>query len=336
MADFYNPISTQNASGFINTERSISALAIDLSALGITAANSNTVAKLVYITSGQSDPAFIAYNEPVMSFPAGLTVSSQPLIYQPSAPLASPILIQLRDGSNNAVQESNVLVQVTIESGNGTLSGTLSALTDANGVATFNDLRIAGNGNHVLRFNSDGIDFTVSQPVVETTILPLKWKAFTGYYKEGKNILKWTTEDEAGNGEFIIERSRDGKNFREVGRVIAKEKSLNNYQFSDPFFSLEKVYYRIAAKDASGKLIYSKILSIEQGLQKFKLFPNPAVNGRFMLSLPSPKLVKIYNAAGLILFQKSLSAGSHQVDVTRFGRGSYVVDLEGERGIVVY
>ena len=114
-----------------------------------------------------------------MSFPAGLTVSSQPLIYQPSAPLASPILVQLRDGSNNAVQESNVLVQVTIESGNGTLLGTLNALTDANGLATFNNLRIAGNGDHVLRFNSDGIDFTVSQPVVETTILPVKWKSFT-------------------------------------------------------------------------------------------------------------------------------------------------------------
>ncbi len=336
MADFYNPNSTQNSSGFINTERAISALAIDLSALGITAANSNTVAKLVYITSGQSDPAFIAYNEPAMSFPAGLSVSSQPLIYQPSAPLASPILVQLRDGSNNAVQESNVLVQVTIESGNGTLLGTLNALTDMNGVANFNNLRIAGNGDHVLRFNSDGIDFTVSQPVVETTILPVKWKSFTAYNKDGNNVLKWTTEDEAGSGEYIVERSKDANNFREVGRVSAKGNVINHYQWSDPFSSMEKVYYRIAAKDASGKLIYSKIVLIEPALQKFKLFPNPAVNGRFMVSLPASKLVKIYNAAGFIIFQKSLSAGAHQVDLTRFGRGSYVVDVEGDKGIVVY
>lgn len=336
MADFYNPNSTQNSSGFINTERAISALAIDLSALGITAANSNTVAKLVYITSGQSDPAFIAYNEPAMSFPAGLTVSSQPLIYQPSAPLASPILVQLKDGSNNAVQESNVLVQVTIESGNGTLLGTLSALTDANGVATFSNLRIAGNGDHVLRFNSDGIDFTVSQPVVETTILPVKWKSFTASNNNGNNVLKWITEEEAGSGEFIVERSRDGNNFREVGRVTAKGNSVNSYQWNENSSEPGKVYYRIAAKDRSGKLTYSKIVSIEPGLQKFKLFPNPAVSGRFMVSLSAPKLVRIYNTAGLILLQKSLSAGSHQVDVTRFGRGSYVVDVEGERGVVVY
>lgn len=119
----------------------------------------------------------------------------------------------------------------------------------------------------------------------------------------------WTTEDEAGRGEYIVERSKDGNNFGEVGRVTAKGKSINQYQFSDPFFSLEKVYYRIAAKDAAGKLTYSKIVSIEPGLQKFKLFPNPAVNGRFMVSLPAPKLIKVYNSAGLMLLQKTLPAG---------------------------
>jgi hypothetical protein len=339
MADFYNPNSTQSSSGFINTERSISALAIDLSALGITAANSSTVAKLVYITSGQSDPAFIAYNEPAMSFPAGLTVSSQPLIYQPSAPLASPILVQLRDGSNNAVQESNVLVQVTIESGNGTLLGTLTALTDANGVATFNNLRIAGNGDHVLRFNSDGIDFTVSQPVVETTILPLKWKEFLASKTQAGNLLSWIVEDEKGYDEFIVQRSEDGISFKETGKVKTfgtSVNSINRYQYLDAAFSLKKIYYRIATKDASQKINYSKVISVDPAVQKTKLFPNPTADGRFMISLNSSKTVRIYSSAGVIIFQRSLPGGSHQLDVSRYGKGVYVVDIEGEQRMLVY
>ncbi|MGZ5247313.1 MAG: T9SS type A sorting domain-containing protein [Flavitalea sp.] len=336
IADFYNPNSTQNASGFINTERSISVLAIDLSALGITPGNSNSVRKLVYITSGQSDPAFIAYNEPAMSFPAGLTVSSQPLIYQPSAPLASPIIIQLRDASNNAILESNVLVQVTVESGNGTLLGTLSALTDANGVASFNNLRITGNGNHVLRFASDGIDFTVSQPIVETTILPMRWKEFSATKKEGSTLLNWSTEDESGYREFIIQRSEDGINFSGIDKVEAKKGRINQYQWADHKSISQRTYYRLAAVDAAGKLNYSRIVSTGKDDQNFRVYPNPTVNGRFTINLSEQKNVKIYSSAGVLIFQKKLPAGSNQVDVSRFGKGYYLVDVEGKNGIVVY
>src|SRR5207247_5692601 len=57
---------------------------------------------------------------------------------------SSDLVIQLQDGSGNPVGQANVAVGVKIQSGGGTLGGTTSATTGANGQAVFNNLSIAG------------------------------------------------------------------------------------------------------------------------------------------------------------------------------------------------
>lgn len=52
--------------------------------------------------------------------------------------------LQLRDANDNLVLQANVAVTAEITSGAGTLAGDLTVETDANGVATFTDLRIDG------------------------------------------------------------------------------------------------------------------------------------------------------------------------------------------------
>jgi hypothetical protein len=52
--------------------------------------------------------------------------------------------LQLRDANNNLVLQADVAVTAAIASGAGTLAGDLTVETDANGVATFTDLRIDG------------------------------------------------------------------------------------------------------------------------------------------------------------------------------------------------
>ena len=52
--------------------------------------------------------------------------------------------LQLRDANDNLVLQADVAVTATIASGAGTLAGDLTVETDANGVASFTDLRIDG------------------------------------------------------------------------------------------------------------------------------------------------------------------------------------------------
>src|SRR5215831_946805 len=89
--------------------------------------------------SGSVAPSTIA--------PTRLSMMMQPSpSAQSGARFAQQPLIQLRDASDLPVNESGVVVTASIASGGGTLGGTLTATTDASGVAGFKDLSIAGAG----------------------------------------------------------------------------------------------------------------------------------------------------------------------------------------------
>src|ERR1041384_3223404 len=59
-------------------------------------------------------------------------------------PLSEGPVIQLLDAGGNAAQQAGVPVTVSIGSGGGTLGGTLTRTTDANGRASFGELVISG------------------------------------------------------------------------------------------------------------------------------------------------------------------------------------------------
>jgi galactose oxidase len=72
--------------------------------------------------------------------------------------------VVVRDASNVAV--AGVVVTASIASGPGTLQGTATATTAANGLATFTDLGIAGTGQHTLRFTTGSVAATSSSITV--------------------------------------------------------------------------------------------------------------------------------------------------------------------------
>jgi hypothetical protein len=63
------------------------------------------------------------------------------------------------------VSQANVVVTAAIASGTGTLGGTLTARTNASGVATFTGLTISGLGAHTLRFSAPGLGQATSSAI---------------------------------------------------------------------------------------------------------------------------------------------------------------------------
>ena len=75
-------------------------------------------------------------------------------------------LIQLRDAAGNDVGRSGVAVTAAIASGPGSLGGTATRTTDANGRASFNDLRITGAvGAHTIIFAATGFTSVTSDGI---------------------------------------------------------------------------------------------------------------------------------------------------------------------------
>ncbi|MDT8397455.1 MAG: hypothetical protein RQ899_02440, partial [Pseudomonadales bacterium] len=148
---------TTNVSGVATfTNLSITGTAGDrtlqFSATDLTTATSNTVT----VTAGTATQLALTA-QPSASVANGAAFAQQPAI-------------QLRDASNNAVSQAGVVVTAAIASGGGTLGGTLTATTNASGVATFTDLAITGTiGDRTLQFSASGLTATTSATVTVIT-----------------------------------------------------------------------------------------------------------------------------------------------------------------------
>jgi hypothetical protein len=99
-----------------------------------------------------------------------LTITTQPSdTVQSRIAFARQPVIQLRDAAGNPVAQPGVAVAAALDSAGGTLGGTATASTDANGVATFTDLSIAGRaGSRTVAFSATGVTGVSSDTVVVT------------------------------------------------------------------------------------------------------------------------------------------------------------------------
>jgi adhesin/invasin len=117
------------------------------------------------------------------NLPAGS--SSLAFVQQPSNAaagqiIAPPVTVQVRDGSLNPMQVPGIPVFLSLSSGTGTLSGTVVQLTDATGLATFNDLKIGAVGTKTLRAASPQQAPINSNPFQITAGTPTNISVFGG------------------------------------------------------------------------------------------------------------------------------------------------------------
>ena len=124
-----------------------------------------SIALLGYLAAcsdGSSPPPTGAVSDPPKA--TQLAVMTQPSTSaQSGVAFARQPVVQLRDANGAAVAQSGVAVIASIASGGGTLGGTSTATTDANGVATFGNLSVGGTvGARTLRFTSGVLTSTVS------------------------------------------------------------------------------------------------------------------------------------------------------------------------------
>jgi hypothetical protein len=165
--DFYNNNSTADT-GFINTNRTIKFFTADLSQFGINSSNYSSARKLIYKPGGTSDPAFIAYNEPSIGVAQQLVITSQPTTSDCDGYMPTSFIVRLADSFGDYVEQAGYTVTAYMETGPGQLLGTTTVTTNAQGIATFNDLYFEVGGDHVIRFENtslrDAISTTITGP----------------------------------------------------------------------------------------------------------------------------------------------------------------------------
>jgi hypothetical protein len=112
-----------------------------------------------------------------------------------------------------------------------------------------------------------------------TTPLPIELLDFQVYQKESRVVLMWVTAREQDNHEFVIERSTDGKEYKDIATIDGQGTSavIQNYEYTDanPFSGTN--YYRLRQVDIDGTIDYSPVRSIKISMGgRLSVAPNPA------------------------------------------------------------
>ncbi len=329
-ADFYDLTGTQTNSTYINQPRPLAYYAADLSTFGITAANYMNVVALVYQPNGTSDPAFIAFSEPSISVSAQLNLTTQPSSYTTSVTLSPAPVVQVLDGLGRAVSQPGIPVTVSVASGTGSLSGTVTVNTDASGVATFSNLNITATGIVTLKFSSTSLNPAVSANLSPIP-LPLTWVSLAAQAVKNGILLQWSTAAEFNTKELFIQRSADGEHWLNIGDLPAGSGTgTYDYQYTDNSPGKGVNYYRIMELDLDGKDGYSPIVlvAVKGNPNGLTLFPNPVTNGVLNIRLQQAARVSLYTIGGLPVLTEELTGGQNQLDLHNLPKGIYNLRIE--------
>ncbi|MBB6612097.1 T9SS type A sorting domain-containing protein [Pontibacter sp. Tf4] len=181
------------------------------------------------------------------------------------------------------------------------------------------------------------------------TPLPVTLVRFSATSQPEGARLTWTTATELQNDYFAIEKSTDGKVFKEIARVKgAGTSSIKlQYTFVDETFTQGTAYYRLKQTDFDGTATYSKTIALRN--QHFvsgftvQAFPNPVENNLTVrLAVPghTVAVLKLYSLQGELLTiinaKPEQGITHYELPFTKLPSGVYLLRvLSGEESFTI-
>ena len=197
---------------------------------------------------------------------------------------------------------------------------------------------ISDDGDNV--FYGDGIaakDLTQnnykkfrSDIVISSTILPLNFTAFTATKQSDKVALTWAMAQPDNAVSFTIYRSVNGRDFTAIHTVNAA-RSQALYSYTDDSLAGKMVYYRIKAKEASGKEIWSAVRIINSGVSgnEISIYPNPVSGNQFTVASTQAgtKTVQVFTGTGVLYKLITFQSNAKEISTSEWPKGFYSIRI---------
>ncbi len=168
---------------------------------------------------------------------------------------------------------------------------------------------------------------------------PMTLLSFDGNAFERGNALEWWTSQEIAGGHFVVERSKDGQHFEEIGDLAAVGNSLDKYQYrffdNNPYWGTN--HYRLKLTDYEGYIGYSQMLELHFENISFVAYPNPAQNFvRIEGNFPDRCELTIYDMVGLAVQHEPVNANViTEIAVHKLPKGMYNFKLTSKDGEII-
>jgi hypothetical protein len=207
--------------------------------------------------------------------------------------------------------------------------------------ATSNQLVISGitssMNNYLYRsIVSNGGCASTSQTSRLLVVAPLAVTGleFSAQKRTQEVSLQWSTISEQNTKEFILQHSADGISFNNLAIIAAAgtSNSEHKYGYAHQQPITGKNYYRLQQIDQDGSSRLSKVLviSFDATTSEITAWPNPSRNGQLMVQLNKTSRVLLYSTNGQLLWQRQLPVGTHQVDLSHYSKGIYLLQVENQ------
>lgn len=143
-----------------------------------------------------------------------------------------------------------------------------------------------------------------------------------------KNRIDWNTLSEDAGDEFILERSSDGEEFKNLAVLPAKGKA-SSYIYWDEAPVSGMNYYRLKTKDMNNNISYSKTVSAfvnDKDAFAIEAFPNPVsdkLNIRIYGAVKLAAQISICDITGKEVWKLSVVNAIQTIDMTGWSNGIY-------------
>lgn len=227
--------------------------------------------------------------------------------------------------TGGTVTSANAIVATTedgyVTAGFGTVN--TGELDGANGIVIYdNNIYIAeGTGHYVRVLNS-----ILTLPVTIS-------KEFTAKLNGSAVNLTWATAAEQNNNRFIVKRSADGANYKEINIQPSKGDAGAAYATSDFNPANGDNYYELSQVDNDGKskVLGVQVVKVALNEASFTIYPNPVQQGASFavktLAQGSKVVdVKISDVSGKSIYKQSFNKNT---------TGIYPIQLQTVKGIYI-
>ena len=170
-------------------------------------------------------------------------------------------------------------------------------------------------------------------------IVPVKITSFSAASSGACNsIVKWSTSLETGVVKYTVQKSENGRDYRDITTINGTQLPLNNnYTFNDHNSRSISNFYKIKVVEISGNIFYSETVLVKTDKSfGFSVYPNPAEN-EFKLTLSAkflPAIVEIINAQGKLIYTEKISQATSTFNKS-LPKGIYAVKVTGSDNATV-
>lgn len=179
---------------------------------------------------------------------------------------------------------------------------------------------------------------------IDNCVAPVELLNFDARKGSNGNVVTWKTVSEQNSAYFIVQRSLDGINFVDIGKVAAagNSTSILSYNFLDASYPQASgtIYYRLKQVDLDASSNYSEIKQVRSdGFSEMNLYPVPVKRGQnvtmdYVSTLDETIIVEIFDNPGKVVsygeFEVHTGSNSVELSTSSLATGLYHLRVKGD------